>query len=184
MALLLLNSAAVFTIGVLAFRDLRSGHRRLANTYLATRIVEATLLALAPLGTLTLALLNPRTSDTGAERFALARTLVENGNTAYSIAMATLGIGSIFFCRVLLTSGLVPRFLAQLGIAGYAIFALGSVLELSGYGVGLAMSLPGALFEVTAGSYLVAKGFRAVMPDSFVSTQDIRPTTTTPHFAR
>lgn len=183
-ALLLLNSAAVLTIGVLAFRVLRSEHRRIAHTYLSTRIVEAALLALAPLGTLTLALFSSRASDTDAERFTLARTLVDNGNTAYLLAMATLGIGSIFFCRVLLKSGLLPPFLARLGIAGYAIFALGSVLELSGYGVGLAMSLPGALFEVTAGSYLVAKGFRAVMPESAASTQTIRPTTTTPDLVR
>ncbi|HEX8080328.1 MAG TPA: DUF4386 domain-containing protein [Jatrophihabitans sp.] len=183
--LLLLNSVAVVTIGALAFQVLRREHRRTANTYLATRIVEAVLLALAPLGTLSLVLFDWGSADTAnvddSELSGLARTFVENSESAYSVAMTALGIGSIFFCWTLLKSGLLPRFLATYGIAGYAIFALGSVLELSGYGVGLAMSIPGGLFEVAAGSFLLVKGFRGVMPDSAPSTQNTgRP----PHLPR
>ena len=36
-------------------------------------------------------------------------------------------------------------------MVGYAVFVLGSVLELLEYGVGLALSVPGGLFEVAAG---------------------------------
>lgn len=173
-ALLLLNSAAVITIGALAFLLLRREHRRTANVYLATRVVEALLLALAPLGTLMLVLFG-----TGSGPAGLARTLVENAGTAYSVAMATLGVGSIFFCRTLRESGLLPRFLASWGIAGYAIFALGSVLEPSGHGVGLVMSIPGGLFEVAVGLYLLVKGFRWLMPYGGFSPGDTFSTTTT-----
>lgn len=151
--LLLLNSTAVITIGVLAFRVLRRDYRGIATLYLGTRGVEAVLLALAPAGTLVLAV-------SGSRGPGVARTLVENAAPAYSTAMAILGVGSIFFCWVLLKSGLLPRGLAAWGIAGYAIFALGSVLQLAGYEVELVMSIPGGLFEVTAGLYLMAKGFR------------------------
>ena len=175
-ALLLLNSAAVVTIGALAFRVLRREHRGTANLYLGTRTVEAVLLALAPLGTLMLAL-------SGSGQPGFARTLVENAETAYSVAMSTLGVGSIFFCWVLLKSGLLPRILAAWGIVGYAIFALGSVLELSGYGVGLVMSLPGGLFEVAAGFYLLVKGFRWLNPDGALSPDDTVSTTTTPQIS-
>jgi hypothetical protein len=153
-ALLLLNSAAVITIGVLALRVLRREYRATAHLYLGARIAEAALLALAPLGTLVLAL-------SGSGQPGFARTLAENAATTFSVAMATLGVGSIFFCWVLLKSGLLPRILAAYGIAGYAIFALGSVLELSGYSVELIMSLPGGLFEIAAGFYLLAKGVRS-----------------------
>lgn len=78
--------------------------------------------------------------------------------------MAVLGVGSIFFCRALLKSALLPRFLAVWGMVGYTVFALGSVLEIAGYGVGFALSAPGGLFEVTAGVFLLIKGFRDVMP--------------------
>ena len=164
--LLLLNSVAVATIGTLAFRVLRRRHQRTANVYLATRTVEALLLALAPLGILTLTLLTRagvETSNvTDSALQSLAQTAVENSHGAYWLAMATLGVGSIFFCRALMRSTLLPRFLAVWGMVGYAVFALGSVLELAGYGVGLALSAPGGLFEVAAGSYLLVKGFGAV----------------------
>ena len=94
--------------------------------------------------------------------------------------MATLGVGSILFCWVLLRSRLLPRFLAAWGVAGYAIFALGSVLDLFGYGVGLVMSIPGGLFEVAAGCYLLGKGFRWLMPDVASSPEDTLSSTTTP----
>ena len=182
--LLLLNSVAVATIGTLAFRVVRRRHQRTANVYLATRTAEALLLALAPLGILTLTLL-PRagveTSNvTDSALQSLAQTAVENSHGAYWLAMATLGVGSIFFCRALMRSTLLPRFLAVWGMVGYAVFALGSVLELAGYGVGLALSAPGGLFEVAAGSYLLVKGFRAV--PKIVADADLTQRTATAGF--
>jgi hypothetical protein len=168
--LLLLNSLAVATIGTVAFHVLRRRHHRIAAIYLVTRSVEAGLLALAPLGTLMLALLArgsveaPNARDSGLQ--GLARAAVENGQTAYWLAMATLGVGSVFFCWALMRSDLLPRFLAAWGMVGYAIFAVGSVLELGGYEVGLILAAPGGLFEVAAGCYLLARGFKAAGPDS------------------
>ncbi|WP_180934588.1 DUF4386 domain-containing protein [Nocardioides ungokensis] len=166
--LLLLNSVAA--IGVLVLGVLRRDHRRTAHTYLVTRTVEGVLLALAPLGMLTLVLLDhggARTSSaTDSGLAGLARTAAEHGQSAYWVAMAALGVGSIFFCAALLRSGLLPRLLAVWGVVGYAVFAFGSVLELAGYGVGLALSVPGGLFELTAGIFLVVKGFRQTMPQA------------------
>jgi hypothetical protein len=79
------------------------------------------------------------------------------------------------FCRTLLISELLPRLLAIGGMVGYAIFAVGSVLQLSGYPVGLVLSAPGGLFEVAAGSYLLVKGLREVAP--------LRPATVDPSAA-
>jgi len=164
--LMLANSAAVAAIGVLAFRVLRRRDRRTASTYLAPRTVEGTLLALSPLSMLTLVLLARQSSEApiGSGLAALARAAVENSQSTYWVAMAALGVGSVFFCRALLKSALLPRFLAVWGMVGYTVFALGSVLQLAGYEVGLALSVPGGLFEVTAGSFLLVKGFREAMP--------------------
>lgn len=167
-ALLLLNSFAVVVVGALAFRVLRDRHPRTAHTYLATRAVEGVLLGLAPLGMFTLALL-ARPDDgvsvaAGSGLEGLARTAVENSQSAYWVAMTALGVGSIFFCLALLQTALLPRLLAMWGMVGYAIFALGGILEIAGYGVGLALSAPGGLFEVAAGCFLLAKGFRSAAP--------------------
>ena len=104
----------------LAFRVLRRrGHRRTATTYLATRTTEAVLLALAPVGAMTLALLARRSTETsdgaGSWLSGLAQTAVENEQSAYWLAMATLGLGSIYFCRAMLTSGLLPALPRDLG---------------------------------------------------------------------
>jgi hypothetical protein len=75
---------------------------------------------------------------------------------------SALGIGSLFFCALLFRSGLVPRFLAVWGFLGYALFAAGSMLELSGIaGAGLLAAIPSGLFEVTFGIWLIARGFRS-----------------------
>ena len=166
--LMLANSAAVAGIGVLASRALRRRARRSAQTYLATRTAEATLLALAPASTLGLVALSRRGAETsdgaGPAVSALARAAVENSESTYWVAMAALGAGSVPFCRTLLTSALLPRPLAAWGMVGYAIFAAGGALQLAGHKVGLALSVPGGLFEVAAGTYLLVNGFGPSRP--------------------
>jgi hypothetical protein len=166
--LMLANSAAVAGIGVLASRVVRRRSRRTAGLYLGTRAAEAALLALAPGSTLVLVALarggDEASDGSVAALTALARAAVENSESTYWVAMAALGLGSVFFCRALLTSALLPRLLAAWGMVGYAIFAVGSVLQLAGYEVGLLLAVPGGLFEVAAGSYLLVKGFGPATP--------------------
>ena len=78
----------------------------------------------------------------------------------YNVAEAGLGIGSLFFCALLFRTKLVPRFLAVWGFIGYACFAVGKLLELFGVaGAGLVGAIPGGLFELTFGIWLIARGF-------------------------
>jgi hypothetical protein len=91
----------------------------------------------------------------------LALVAREGNRYAYQIGMISLGLGSLLFCRVLFRARLVPGFMAVWGLVGYAIFLTGSMLEVLGYGVGLALSVPGGLFEIALAVLLVAKGFPA-----------------------
>ena len=76
------------------------------------------------------------------------------------VAEAALGIGSLFFCALLFRTRLVPRFLAAWGFIGYACFAAGNLLERFGVaGAGLVGAMPGGLFELTFGIWLIARGF-------------------------
>jgi hypothetical protein len=163
--LMLANSAAVAGIGVLGARVLRRGARRTARVYLGARIAEATLLAGPPASTLCLVALARRgvrpSDDTGPVLSAAARAVLERSETTYWLAMTTLATGSVAFCRALLDGGLLPRPLAVWGIAGYAVFAAGGVLQLAGHEVGLPLSIPGGVFEGVAGTYLLIKGFGA-----------------------
>lgn len=139
-ALMLLNSLAVVTIGILLLPVLRPHSRALAGGYLATRVAEGALLG------------------TGA--IALVAGSPATNLVAYNLGMAALGLGSLFFCAVLYRARLVPRFIAGWGFAGYAVFAAGSVLELGGVaGVGLFAAIPGGLFELFLGCWLIVRGF-------------------------
>lgn len=141
--LMLFNSAAVIAIGVLMLPILRPRTPIIAVGYLATRSFEGVVLAIGVISLLT-----------------LSATAVAGNVLAYNLAMAGLGIGSLFFCVALFRSRLVPRFLAVWGFVGYASFALGCVLELLGFaGAGLVSTIPGGLFELFFAVWLIAKGF-------------------------
>src|SRR5205085_12388881 len=78
----------------------------------------------------------------------------------YNVAEAALGIGSLFFCALRFRTGLVQRFLAVWGFIGYACFAGGNLLGLLGVaGAGVVGAVPGGLFELTFGIWLIARGF-------------------------
>jgi hypothetical protein len=143
-ALMQVNSVIVIGIGVLMFPILRPRNKAIAGGYLVTRIFEGVSLAIGAVCLLVL---------TGP-------AAVDANVVAYNVAEVGLGIGSLFFCALLFRSGLVPRFLAAWGFLGYALFAAGSLLELFGVaGAGLVAAIPGGLFEVTFGIWLIARGF-------------------------
>jgi hypothetical protein len=184
--LMLLNSFAVTAIGVVAFPVLRRHHLRTAYTYLVTRTVEGVLVAVSTLGALALVPLARESADAdgaaGSVLAATGRVAQQTSEYAYWLAMMALGAGSVFFCRALLQTRLLPRVLAAWGMFGYAVFALGALLEVAGYHVGLALSVPGGLFEVAAGLLLLVKGFAvndAASTDEAPSYQgrrgDVRP---------
>jgi hypothetical protein len=143
-ALMLLNSAFVIGIGVLMFPILRPHDKATAMGYLGTRIFEGVVLAAGVVSLIVL---------TGSDAI--------HANAAfYGVAEAGLGIGSLFFCALLFRIGLVPRWLAVWGFIGYACFAGGNLLELLGItGAGLVGAIPGGLFELTFGIWLIARGF-------------------------
>ena len=143
-ALMLLNSAFVIGIGVLMFPILRAHNKAVAAGYLGTRIFEGVVLAIGVVSLI-----------------VLTNSAAIDANSAfYNVAEAGLGIGSLFFCALLFRTGLVPRFLAVWGFIGYACFAAGNLLELFGVaGAGIVAAIPGGLFELTFGIWLIARGF-------------------------
>ena len=144
-ALMLLNSAMVIGIGVLMFPILRPHNKAIAAGYLGTRIFEGVVLAIGVVSLIVVA--DPASA-------------IHANSVCYNVAETGLGIGSLFFCALLFRTGLVPRFLAVWGFLGYACFAGGNLLELFGVaGASLVAAIPGGLFEVTFGIWLIARGF-------------------------
>jgi hypothetical protein len=151
--------------GVLMFPILKQHSERLAIGYLAARILDAAFIAIMvlflllqiPLGSEYL-----KTAAAGAPYLqALSTLTVQASQYAYAIGMSTLGVSGLMLCYVLYKTKLVPRVLAVWGLIGYAIIFAGMLSQILGSGLGLMSSLPGGLWEMFVGGWLIVKGFNA-----------------------
>lgn len=155
MGLIFLNSLFVVGIGWLLRPTLALHSRPVAWFYLATRVAEAVVLALGIIGIASVVVAN-------APLTAAAIRAAQRANFfSYQIAMAVLGFGSLFFCTLMHRERMIPRLTAIWGFCGYAVFLSGSLLELGGVGNGVLFAIPGGLFELFFGIWLITKGLQS-----------------------
>jgi hypothetical protein len=151
--------------GVLMFPILKLHNERIAVGYLAFRVMDATFIAIMvlfillqiPLASEYLKAVAPNTIYLRS----LSSVLTQGSLYAYNIGMITLGIAGLMLCYTLSKAKLIPRPLAIWGLVGYAIIFCGMVSEIMGSGLGLASSMPGGLWELFIGIWLIVKGFDA-----------------------
>jgi hypothetical protein len=151
--------------GVLMYPILKQHNERIAVGYLAFRIMDAVFIAIMvlfillqiPLGS---EYVKAAALDTSYLQ-ALGTLFTQAKLYAYQIGMSTLGISGLLLCSTLYKANLVPRWLAIWGLLGYAIILCGMVSAVMGSGLGDLSSLPGGLWEVFMGVWLVVKGFNA-----------------------
>lgn len=149
--------------GILMFPILKQHHERIALGYLGSRIIDAAFIAVMVLFVLLQAPLASEYVKAGAADAsylqALSRVVQQGQLYAYDIGMATLGVAGMMLNFTLYRARLIPRPLAIWGLIGYAIIFGGMVSEVMGSGLGLASSIPGGLWEVFVGVWLIVKGF-------------------------
>lgn len=147
--LMMCSGLAVVGIGLLMYQVLKDVNQRLAIWYPVLRVVEFTVSTVCGIYLLTQLEVVP--------------------NHLLWVYIPT-GIGGLILTYLLFVSGIVPRPIAVLGLVGYACLLLGVPLDLLGVldmneGAGLALLIPGALFEAVAMPiWLIAKGFRSPLP--------------------
>ena len=98
------------------------------------------------------------TGDTGYYD-TLATLLKKGGLYGYQLGMTLWGLGGLMFCYLLYVSKLVPRIFPIWGCIGYLVFMTGTIAEMFGYPIGVMLSAPGGLFEVSLSLWLIFKGF-------------------------
>jgi hypothetical protein len=161
--LMLLNSVVDVGKGVLFFPILEKHGKRTALAYLATMIVEVVLLAVGVLCLLMIVPLAQQGVDAGQASVGWAKALgslaVQSNTMAYQIAEMLLGLGCVSLCWLLFRAVLIPRFMSIWGLIGYAILMAGTIAEIFGIHIGLLLSIPGGLFELALGFWLLIKGF-------------------------
>jgi hypothetical protein len=155
--LMLLNSVVDVGKGVLFFPIVENHGKRTALAYLAAMIVEVVLLAV---GVLSLLLIVPLGRYASADWAGGVGTLLTQSNAiAYQLAMMTLAVGNVFLWVLAFRIRLIPRWLSAWGVAGYGVFLVGAIAEIFAVPIGLRCSIPGGLFEVMLGCWLLIKGF-------------------------
>jgi Domain of unknown function (DUF4386) len=158
--------------GVLMFPVLKQHSEGLAFGYLGSRIIDAVFIGVhvlfvllqIPIGS---EYLNAGASDTPYLQ-ALSTLSIQASLYAYHIAMITLGLAGLLLCYTFYRAKLVPRLVAIWGLVGYATILCGSVLEVLGFDLRLIHTIPGGLWELFIGVWLIVKGFNvsAVVPVS------------------
>lgn len=150
--------------GVLFFPILEKYGKRTALAYLGAMIVEPVLLVMGALSLLMIVPLGQVAADAGGASVGWANalgSLAQQSNIIfYQAGEMSLALGGLFLCPLLFRTRLIPRFLAAWGVIGYAIFLTGTITEILGIHIGLVPAIPGGLWELVFGFWLVIKGFQ------------------------
>lgn len=142
--LMMCSGIAVVGIGLLMYQVLKDVNHRLAFWYPVLRVIEFTV-------------------STACGVYLLTQLEVVPNHLLW--VYIPTGIGGLVLNYLLFVSRLVPRPIAVLGLAGYALLSLGVPLDLLGVldmneSPGLVILVPGFLFEfVFLPIWLIAKGF-------------------------
>jgi hypothetical protein len=118
--------------------------------------------------------LNAGSSDTSSLQ-ALGAVFTQANLYAYEIAMSAVGVAGLILCSMFYRTQLVPRLLAVWGLIGYAILLFGSILQVLGFNLSSIHAIPGGLWELTIGVWLVAKGFSSTPVPPEPSSSSMTP---------
>jgi hypothetical protein len=161
--LLLLAVAGDAAHGILMFPVLKQFSERIAFGYFGARIMDAVFVgAMALLILFQIPLANEYLKAGASDTLqALSAVLNQAQLYAYHIGMLTVGFAGLMLCYLLYKTQLLPRFLGVWGLFGYAVILGGSVLELLGFNLNSIHTIPGGLWELFIGVWLIGKGFSA-----------------------
>lgn len=169
MELLLVCSAIGTAIGM--FPVLRRVNERIALAHLCFRFLEAVVItvgivAVLSLLTLSQAFVALASGDPSAFRAAGIALLAVHDWTFLLGPNFMLGINTLMYSFLFFRSGLVPRPLAVLGMAGATLVFTAAMLELFGVIAqislwGALLCTPVALYEMSLAVWLIVRGFNA-----------------------
>lgn len=171
-----INNIGIVFIAVFAFGLLRKLDEALAAGYLASRIIEGTIMMFGIAATLLLIPLSQQYLQAGVPQSTWFLTIGDAlkqakflGLTLLSLPM--LGLGGLLFTWMLFRFRLVPRAISVVGLIGYAIVFFGSftgwfgLINVAPGGNGTILALPVATFEIILLPFwLFFRGFK--MPEA------------------
>jgi hypothetical protein len=175
----LLPAAGDAAHGILMFPILKRYGERIAFGYLGARIIDALFVAIMALLILVQVPLASEYVKAGASDTSYLQSLSSVFNQAqlyaYHFGMLTVGCAGLVLNYAFYRARLLPRVLGMWGLVGYAVILCGSVLEVFGFNLMQIHVLPGGLWEIFVGVWLIAKGFSGSPARSEQTTPSIVP---------
>jgi hypothetical protein len=162
------SGVSVVGIAILMFPLLKRTSEPLALGYVGERVIELVLQVFFYLAAPLLMIAIGHGLRDGTVNAAAAQTLGPVLKSVHDVGIVVLylvtSVGGTIFAFLLYRSQLVPRPLAVLGLVGYLVLLVGSVLAMFGatdltQGAGLLAVVPGGLFELILPILLLVKGF-------------------------
>ena len=170
----ILTAIAGIATAVTLFPILRRQSEGLALGYVALRIVESTIIAVGVVSLLAIVMLRQDLAGGATD----SASLILSGQSLVAVHDATFLLGPAFCAAIgnglilgylMFRSGLVPRRFAQFGMLAGSFALLTAVLVLFGAyeqvsAPAALLTLPEAVWELSLGIYLIARGFKASSP--------------------
>jgi Domain of unknown function (DUF4386) len=149
--------------GILMFPVLKRFSERIAFGYFGARIMDAIFVGVMALLILfQIPLANEYVKAGASDALqAVSAVLMQAQLYAYHFGMLTVGVAGLMLCYLFYKTQLVPRILGVWGLVGYAVILCGSVLEVLGFNLNSLHTIPGGLWELFIGVWLIVKGFSA-----------------------
>jgi Domain of unknown function (DUF4386) len=171
-----INNIGIVFIAVFAFGLIRKLDEALAVGYLACRIIEGTIQMVGIIATFLLIPLSHEFITAGTPQSSWFVTIGDVLKHARFLALTQvslpiLGLGGLLFTWMLFNFRLVPRFIAVVGLIGYALVFLGGIagwfdlVDVAPGGNGTPLAVPVAVWEIILLPFwLLFRGFR--MPET------------------
>lgn len=164
--------------GVMMFPILKQNNERVALGYFGARVVEAAVIAISALFILLQIPLGVEFLKAGVSDSSYLQTLsalfTQSQAYTYQIGMVALGMAGLTLCYGFYRAKLVPRFFVIWGFIGYVSFLIGSMLEVLGFNLQLLHTIPGGLWEMSIGVWLIAKGFNSAAFTSETAKDNVK----------
>jgi hypothetical protein len=179
----LILACSVVGTSIMLFPYLKEQNEIIALGYVCFSLLEPVIIVVGALSVLTLVTLS-REVASGVAPNASLQALGAVLRAVYKWALMLgpnfiLGVNATMCAWLLYTSGLVPRFIARMGLVGAAVILTAAVLELFGIVPqvsiwGFLLALPIFAYEIALATWLIVKGFNSAVRVSRSGTYELR----------